>query len=56
MPLNDDPDAIPDLEYWARCEEIRVAAEAAGEPACGDAPPPDVVAEAVAELTGADNG
>jgi hypothetical protein len=58
VPLNEDVlGAIPDDEYWARCEEIRVAAEAAEEPACGDAPPPDVIADVVAQLkAGPDNG
>lgn len=52
MPLNTDPDAIPDNEYWARHSAAVAEQEKAGHRACGDAPPADLVARIVADLDG----
>jgi len=45
MPLNDDPDALPDDEY----DKLLTAAEATAEP-CPSAVPPDELAAALARL------
>ena len=47
MPLNDDPEALPDADYWAMVGED-------AQP-CSMAIPPDVLAEALARLEAADD-
>lgn len=50
MPLNDDPNALPDDDYWARWQDA-VDAQG-GEPGCGHAPPAELVAQIEADLDG----
>lgn len=52
MVLNDDPDALSDDEYWSRWQRAADAQAAEGAPACGHAPPAELVAAVVADLDG----
>lgn len=52
MPLNDDPNAIPDDVYWAEWAEDVEKQKLAGEPACQSAPPQEVVDQVLADLDG----
>lgn len=52
MVLNDDPDALSDDEYWSRWQRAADAQSAEGAPACGHAPPAELVTAVVADLDG----
>jgi hypothetical protein len=43
MPLNNDPNAVPDTKYWGDWQIARDEQIENNRPACGDAPPADVV-------------
>lgn len=47
MPLNDDPEAMTDEQYWALWQEE--VDKQGGTPGCGNAPPADLVAQIEAE-------
>jgi len=53
VPLNDDPSALSDADYWAAVDALRAAGDEAGEPVCDIAPPPDVVAAILVDLADA---
>ena len=50
MPLNDDPNAMTDEEYWAKWE--KAVEKQGGTPGCSDAPPAELVAQIAADLDG----
>jgi hypothetical protein len=43
MPLNNDPNAIPDSKYWDDWQRARDEQIEANQPACGHAPPVDLI-------------
>jgi hypothetical protein len=50
MPLNEDPDALTDAEYWALVGDVEFAAASQGERPCSMAVPVDVLAAALERL------
>lgn len=50
MPLNTDPNALSDAEYWARYDRVVAIQQELGSPACGNAPPEAVIVRVEAEL------